>query len=901
MSPARLTIVLAIAALFPGVAPAGIAAQNDQVLAALRGETGIDPDPGTLLATVSRLSIGRTSLDEALVRLADRSQVQIAFSPSLLPADLRVDCDCAALNVAKTLDRLLADTDLGYVELGSQIVIAPKVGHEMRVRDGILRGRVRSEVAVPLEDATVHLLFVADTTEQWIAGTDRLGFFSFHDLAPGSYVLSVARIGYGPHEQDVEVASEASVQVDVTLAEQAIELGGVSAEGRRSRQRTRFEDFAAATVQELGHAELKTIPGLAEADPMRTVDVLPGVTRVSDFAASFNVRGGSADQNLILLDGVGIFNPFHALGLFSVFNADMVSRAELHSGGFPAEYGGRTSSVLRIESDLGDGELGVDAGMSLLASRAAVKGALPDNAMHRLGLASARWKVSGRRSYLDVLTRPFLEVPFPYHIQDLQAGFEGWTQGGDRIRVTSYVGQDVFNVGLLLEDEPRPKPDPDVYWNWGNGALGASWTRPLAGGGALDIHGSVSRSGADIEFAEFGESRFATRISQLSLGADLERHPGPRTRWKSGVFVNKMEYENLTEGGAPDAFSIGRGMGWGTAAYAQIDWKPSPRWLVEGGVRLDHWLPGDATTTTALSPRIAVKRFLRNGAWAVRAAGGRYTQFLHSVRDEQLPLGLDAWVLAGSQAPALVSDQLQAGVEGWLGDGDIWFASAEGYYRSYEGVVERNWAEDPGDPADDFLSGDGSSYGLDFLIRKDRGATTGWLSVSLLKADRRLPGVDRKLPSTGPGEDPAPLSKHPAVFDRRLDVDMVLRRQLRWGVVGGLRWNFGTGLPYTRPLVNYDITERQLIDLKVEPWAGETVLLGPRNAERYPVNHRLDVSFRRTWETGWGRVTPYLNVINVYNRKNVLFYTFDYRIDRTLRKGQSMMPILPTIGVEVSF
>ena len=248
--------------------------------------------------------------------------------------------------------------------------------------------------------------------------------------------------------------------------------------------------------------------------------------------------------------------------------------------------------------------------------------------------------------------------------------------GGDRIRVTSYVGQDVFNVGLLLEDEPRPKPDPDVYWNWGNGAVGASWTRPLAGGGALDIHGSVSRSGADIEFAEFGESRFATRISQLSLGADLERRPGPRTRWKSGVFVNKMEYENLTEGGAPDAFSIGRGMGWGTAAYAQIDWKPSPRWLVEGGVRLDHWLPGDATTTTALSPRIAVKRFLRNGAWAVRAAGGRYTQFLHSVRDEQLPLGLDAWVLAGSQAPALVSDQLQAGVEGWLGDGDIWFASA---------------------------------------------------------------------------------------------------------------------------------------------------------------------------------------------------------------------------------
>ena len=223
------------------------------------------------------------------------------------------------------------------------------------------------------------------------------------------------------------MASEASVHVNVTLVEQAIELGGVSAEGRRSRQRARFEDFAAATVQELGHAELKTIPGLAEADPMRTVDVLPGVTRVSDFAASFNVRGGSADQNLILLDGVGIFNPFHALGLFSVFNADMVSRAELHSGGFPAEYGGRTSSVLRIESDLGDGELGVDAGMSLLASRAAVKGALPDNAMHRPGARERAleglWTTQLPGRAHPALSRGALSLSYP--------GPSGWIRGMD--------------------------------------------------------------------------------------------------------------------------------------------------------------------------------------------------------------------------------------------------------------------------------------------------------------------------------------------------------------------------------------------------------------------------------------------------------------------------------------
>ena len=141
-------------------AAAGLAAQDDQVLAALRGETGIDPEPGTLLATVSGLSIERAPLAEALVRLAERSQVQIAFSPSLLPTDLRVDCDCPDVSLARALDQLLAGTELGYVELGSQVVVVPKAGSDMAPADGTLSGRVRSEVAILMVDATVRLASV---------------------------------------------------------------------------------------------------------------------------------------------------------------------------------------------------------------------------------------------------------------------------------------------------------------------------------------------------------------------------------------------------------------------------------------------------------------------------------------------------------------------------------------------------------------------------------------------------------------------------------------------------------------------------------------------------------------------------------------------------------------------
>ena len=638
-------------------------------MAALRGETGVDPDPGSLLATVSMLSVEGAPLGEALARLAERSRVQIAFSPSLLPAGLRVDCDCAALNLARTLDRLLADTGLGYVELGSQVVVVPRSGTEPVPPDALLRGRVRSELAVPVADATVRLTDAADTARTQLTGTDRLGYFAFHDLAAGQYTLSVARIGYALHQQQVEVAAGDDLEVAIQMAEQAVALRGVRVEAERSRRRAWFEQSAGATVEALGAAEVRAIPGLAEPDPLKAIDVLPGVTSMSDFGAAFNVRGGSADQNLYLLDGVPIFNPFHTMGLFSVFNADMVARAELQSGGFPAEYGGRVSSVLRIDSDLGDEELAVDAAVSLIASRAAVGGGIPDGAKSRLGLSSARWKASARRSYLDVLTRPLLEVPFPYRLQDAQAAFEAWTRAGDRIRLTSYLGRDVFDIGRLtvLLDGWEERFPAEIPWSWGNAAVGAAWTRPLRAGGALDVHASWSRADTDLALSEVKDARFRSRIRRAAVGADVERRAGPATRWKSGVLSTWMRYGNAVEGGFPELYPNGSGTGWGTAAYTQVNWRPNRRWLAEVGVRVDHWRAGDATATTTVSPRLAVKRFVRDGRWAVRAGGGRYTQFLHSVRDEQVPLGWDAWVLAGGRVPPVVSDQVLAGVEGWLG------------------------------------------------------------------------------------------------------------------------------------------------------------------------------------------------------------------------------------------
>ena len=750
---------------------------------------------------------------------------------------------------------------------------------------GAVSGRVWSADGLLLGSAGVRLVAAGDSTLKRVTDTDRLGFFAFSDVAPGAYFLTVTRIGYAPHEERVDLAAGTSLELDISLAAQPITLEGIAVEAERSRARARFEESAGQTVQDISRVEMKSLPILVETDPIRAVEVLPGVNTVSDFTAAFNVRGGSADQNLILLDDIPIFNPFHLGGVFSVFNADMVQRAELRAGGFPAEYGGRVSSVLTVETDVGDGKTSVDAGISLLASRIAVDGSLPKGFTDQVGLANTRWRVSGRRSYVDVLVKPWFK--FPYHLTDLQGAFEAWTKGGNRLRVTGYTGRDVLDLADV-GDNPLP-----IQWAWGNDAVGGSWTNPMRAGGSMNAGVSFSRFTSDFEFVETG-SRINSDIQEAKFQADLEQRPTGRTRWKSGVAAKKLVYDNrIVAGGTVFAESFGSG--WEAAAYSQIHWDPSSQWLFEGGLRADHWIPDQGGSQTTLSPRFAAKRFIRDRNAAVRLAGGRYTQFLHSLRDEELPLGIDIWVLAGARAPRIVSDQLQLGLETFFGEDDDWYSSLEGYYRTFDGVTTMNAADDPNDELDDLVSGDGWSYGVDFFLRRDRGATTGWITVSFLR-------TERTFPDTRSGLDPPPGLTYPPVFDRRLDIDLVLRRPLDWwGVEAGLRANFGTGTPYTRPLGQFDVYRRRPVESVVEYGNGSAVALGPRNGARYPARHRLDLSLRKTIEKDWGRLVPYLSVINLYNRKNVLFYFYDFEPDPPTRSGVSMIPFLPTLGVEVSF
>ncbi|CAN5714144.1 TonB-dependent receptor [soil metagenome] len=751
---------------------------------------------------------------------------------------------------------------------------------------GALEVRVVTVAGGPVTGALVTVWLLPDSATVRNGETDRAGRVMFVDVVPGVYALSGERLGYEAAEGAAVVLANRTTRVALAMREVAVGLPGVVVEAER--RRARFEESAGATVGELTQRDLKLLPAAGEADVLRAVEVLPGVISTSDFSSSFNVRGGSADQNLILLDGIPIYNPFHLGGVFSVFNADMVARAELMSGGFPAQYGGRVSSVLSIDSDAGGAGTDVQAGVSLLATRVAVGVDLPESVLNSAGLRAGRARLSVRRSYFDQLFRPFFD--FPYHLTDVQGYAEAWLNGGSRATLTGYTGRDVLD---LTSTESFPLK---VHWDWGNDALGGSWTGGLGRGRELTVRAGHTRFRTGIRFPEFDDTEFRSAIDQSLLRLDYTAS-GSAVTVGAGAAADRLWYDNLAQAGGT-VFGAGAGRGWLLGAYVQTGWQPKD-WIVETGLRLDGWLAAGEGDAIAFQPRVAVKRFFGGRDYALKLAAGRYAQFAHSLRDEEIPLGIDVWALTGERAPHVVSDQVQAGLEGYVGGS--WFGAVETYVRRFSGVAAVNPAEDPNDPLDDLLEGRGLSYGTDLHVRREAGRIRPMLAVSWLRAWREFDDV------LG-GEMPPPRLRYAPIFDRRVDVDLVLQAMLPRRIELGIRWNLGTGLPYTRPVgahVYYDYRVLEGARWRSLRSDGDSlssaIVLGPRNAERYPTYHRLDIGLRRTFVKGWGTMTPHFDLLNAYDRRNVLFYFYDYGVNPPLRSGISMFPLLPTAGLEVRF
>jgi hypothetical protein len=743
------------------------------------------------------------------------------------------------------------------------VVLTALAAGPVAAQTGVLRGVVRSGSGEPVAQPSVSLPQLGQATL-----ADSLGRFEFRAVPAGSWRLEVRRLGYRPVALRVVVVANDTAAVAVQLVETPIELRELTAEAARPERR-RFEEEAVTSTRSLDVRDISQVPSLAETDVLRAVQLLPGVVARNDYSVTLNVRGGDADQNLVLLDGQVVFNPFHLGGLVSTFPDDAIEGLDFLSGGFPARYGGRLSSVLDVAERSGrtDGVHG-SAAVSLLATKLHLEGPIPGT--------RGSWLLAGRRTYADRLVETFTSSSFPYHFRDL-LGRVALPSLGGTFSLSGFASGDYFNFELTEANSGQPAET--FRFDWGNRVLGATWRRPIGERGLV-----VQRVGGSSFFADIdvgpGLFRFENRVRRLALSGELSWRGGAHEPAVGYVFERHDIRYTVASGDLDLQLARLDYRPVALEVFAEDQWRPRAWLLVRPGLRLTRVPVAGATL---VAPRLAVKAFLDDRT-AVSASGGRFHQHVHSLRDEEIPISLfEFWIGSDAVVPVSRADHAVLGLERWFSRGLS--LTLEGYWKGMRNLVDGNEREDPGVSGDEFVTARGQAWGFDVFAHRTVGRLTGWIAYTYGR-------VSRRLDATGERYTPAQ--------DRRHTLNAVASFRGALGADWTVRFGYGSPLPFTGIAGQwvhrfYDPGRNIFVGAFTEPYRTE------RNALRYPAYSRLDVSAR--WRFQWlgARWYPTLSLLNAYARTNVFVYFYEYDTAPPLRRGFSQFPFLPTVGLDVEF
>lgn len=759
-----------------------------------------------------------------------------------------------------------------------------------QVSTGAIAGRVTARAdsapndraGLPLAGATVAI-----AGSHFNTTTDSGGRFLLADIPAGRATIRIHLLGYRTDERVVTVAPNDTTRIAVALEPEAVRLAPVQTNAAQPDAESFTAKPNVATIM-MPARVMAGVPAIGEPDVVRVVQLLPGVAARNDYTTGLNVRGGSADQNLVLLDGIPIYNPFHMGGLFSTFMDATVGGIEFMTGAFPARYDGRLSSVLDVRSaeETRPG-IHTTADVSVLATTARFAGSLGDE--------RGSWSIAGRRTYADAIASAFSSDNFPYHFTDLQghAGFalpNGW-----RLGVTGYIGRDVLDLDLanLVGDSTASRASSGTWnYNWGNRVIGATLGHTFTPapvlawllGDSLALEQRLSSSGfsTHLDLGD-GASTQQSAIHDLRASGSLAAHGASNERslgWE--IADTHVRYASIASQTGTTDFDI-RQNPMSYAAWIDDIWHVSTRWLVESGLRADRLTHG--RDWAALSPRLSIKYFA-SPTLAFTAAAGRVTQPLHSLVGDSPFQFFDVWLASDQYIPVETAWHYVLGAERRVDRSSV---RVEGYVKKYDQVLDANPSEDPSRRGDEFLSATGLAYGVDLLARwqapNDRGPS-GWLSYSYGLVRHERDGV-----IWAPGND------------RRHDLNVVgTWRLARYRL--GARFGLATGTPYT-PMIG-EIT-RRVYDPANDTWGtgNPPIFIEPlgaaRYSARYPATQRLDLDVSREYVVHGATVAPYISVVNAYNARNVFVYIYDYSTDRPTRRGYTQLPILPSVGVRVAF
>ncbi|MFN3343387.1 MAG: TonB-dependent receptor [Flavobacteriales bacterium] len=733
--------------------------------------------------------------------------------------------------------------------------------------------------------------------------TNGYGFYSI-TLPKGKYKLKFSFIGYQDLTKDVELNGNTTLNVQLNPDSYQIDEIEVVADG--AKENTNSTDMGRVG---LDVEKIKTLPAfMGEVDIMKTIQLLPGVQAAGEGNSGFYVRGGGPDQNLILLDEAVVYNASHLFGFFSVFNADAVRNVELYKGSMPANFGGRLASVVEVSMKEGNSkEVKVDGGIGLISSRLTVQGPIKKD--------TSSFMISGRRTYIDVLMKPFIKESSPfrgtgYYFYDLNAKFNYRFNDKDRLFFSGYFGKDVFDFG-------NKDAGFGVRIPWGNATATVRWNHLFNSKLFMNVSAIYSKydfqfaaSQDDFEFAIF------SGIQDWNGKLDFFYLPNPRHNIKFGSFYTYHTFipSSATARQGDLEFDTGdrvKLFAHEAAVYFNDDFDLTEEIRISAGLRYSafnqvgpfkryvkdptlgttidtiHYSSGESVKLYhGPEPRLSM-RYTLNKVSSLKAAYTRNLQFIHLASLSAVSLPTDVWVPSTDRVNPQIGNQYSIGYFRNLKK-DAYETSVEVYYKTMQNQVEYREGAQPDDdvkdnPDNNFVFGYGWAYGAEFFLKKRSGKFNGWVGYTLSWTKRRFDDLNS-------GE------WFYAKFDRRNDVSLALVYE------PNKKWTFGAVFVYaqgnaiTLPYSWYMVQDQVVFEF------------APRNSLRMPAYHRLDLSAtRKGKETKKFKSSWNFSIYNVYSRLNPYFLYVDISgspIDGTLTikaKQVSLFPILPSVTWNFSF
>jgi len=724
------------------------------------------------------------------------------------------------------------------------------------------------------------------------------GFYSL-TLPSDSVDLLFSYVGYQPIRKAFMLDED--MRIDIRL-----EPGQVLAEAEIVADVEKIQERTQMSSLELDMNKVRSLPVLmGERDIIKTLQLLPGVQSGTEGASGLYVRGGSPDQNLILLDGVPIYNASHLFGFFSVFNSDAIKNVDLVKGGFPARYGGRVSSVLDIRMKEGNmNEIHGEGSIGIIASRFTLEGPLAKD--------KASFLISARRTYIDILAQPFIRAAEAdgtggYYFYDLNTKLNYILDDNNRIYLSGYFGRDRAYT-RYSNNFDNATEDFKASLSWGNAIVALRWnhihnaklfsntTATFSNYNfSTDIELTVNSETDDDEFLRF---IYDSGIRDFGVKSDFDFIPNPNHYTKfGGAYTYHTFTPGINQYELDDAYSsldttFGSNKVYAHEffVYAENDWKINSRLKLNGGLHLAGFLVNNKTYFS-LQPRFS-GRYLLNDVSSLKASYSRMAQFLHLLSNSSIGLPTDLWLPATDKTKPQFADQVALG---YAHDLNSQFEiSAEIYYKWMYNLIEyKDGASFQGTGEDwqnKVETGKGDAYGLELLLEKKKGKLSGWIGYTLSWSNRQFANLNN-------GET------FPYRFDRRHDIGLALTYTFNENVDAGFVWVYGTGnavtLPVGRMPAFTDVPG--LADFQ-SYFGGELDVITNRNAYRMPAYHRADFGVNLHKKKKWGTRTWSLGFYNIYNRQNPFFLYFSNDDQGNKKLFQiSLFPILPAVSYNFKF